>query len=361
MPRVSTFDTALERKTSKIILMWSSEARFVDADGILTYSQCPVKSCLFTSDTSLLEQSDVVIIYMDHAIDLPVNRLTHQRFVFFHLESPPNTTPERINDPLLRYGYFNWTMTYRWDSDIVQREHYNYLIAKSMKNDTKEIRPRILQDWSLLDGIEPLSNTEKKLSDPVLIKLIRGKTKMVAWFVSHCTTPIRREEYVRQLSQYVDVDIFGKCTNKNCPFDCDQMLRTDYKFYLSFENSWCQDYVSEKFYRPLLDDTVPIVLGGADYNLFAPSHSYINARDFGSPKELADYLLLLNKTENLYAKYFEWKRQYEVLSPDNYGMCDLCTMAHDDSLPAKVYPDIKEWWFKKEGLPVCEHSSTNYF
>ena len=28
--------------------------------------------------------------------------------------------------------------------------------------------------------------------------LISGKSKLVAWFVAHCSTPIRREEYVRQ-------------------------------------------------------------------------------------------------------------------------------------------------------------------
>jgi alpha-1,3-fucosyltransferase len=45
--------------------------------------------------------------------------------------------------------------------------------------------------------------------------------------------------------------------------------------------------VKEKFYRPLKYDRVPIVLGGANYNRFAPPHSYINAKDFKSPKELA--------------------------------------------------------------------------
>ncbi|EFX60364.1 hypothetical protein DAPPUDRAFT_19438, partial [Daphnia pulex] len=204
--------------------------------------------CLFTTDMSLLQQSDIVVLHFDTLEDYPINRQPHQRFVFFHFESPENTASTLMNDPRIRYDYFNWTMTYRRDSDIFLRDFYEKL------------------------------NFRLELAT-----FIRKKSKMVTWFVGHCQTPVRREEYVRQLSLYVSVDIFGSCTKK-CPYNCDEMLRAEYKFYLAFENSWCPDYVTEKFIRPFLYDAVPIVLGGADYNQFAPSNSYINAMDFGSPK-----------------------------------------------------------------------------
>ena len=64
------------------------------------------------------------------------------------------------------------------------------------------------------------------------------------------------------------------------------MLERDYKFYLSFENSICRDYVTEKFYNPLLYSTVPVVYGGADYDsIGAPFNSYIDVRNFTSGKQ----------------------------------------------------------------------------
>jgi alpha-1,3-fucosyltransferase len=50
----------------------------------------------------------------------------------------------------------------------------------------------------------------------------------------------------------------------------------NYKFYLSFENSVCRDYISEKFWKALNNNIVPVVLGGADYSRVAPPKSYIN-------------------------------------------------------------------------------------
>jgi hypothetical protein len=62
------------------------------------------------------------------------------------------------------------------------------------------------------------------------------------------------------------------------------MLERDYKFYLSFENSLCRDYVTEKFYNALQFTAVPIVYGSASYSTVAPRNSYIDVRDFPSGK-----------------------------------------------------------------------------
>jgi hypothetical protein len=367
MHDVSTnITSSVENSTLKIILMWNAWSSKMD-DKLLLKGKCKVRSCLFTTDMSLLQQSDIVVLHFDTLEDYPINRQPHQRFVFFHFESPENTASTLMNDPRIRYNYFNWTMTYRRDSDIFLRDFYGSLIAKkSIKNNTRESRYKYNnaknRKLPIIERKEKIINSlpqkEKINFQLELATFIRKKSKMVTWFVGHCQTPILREEYVRQLSLYVSVDIFGNCTKK-CPYNCDEMLRAEYKFYLAFENSWCPDYVTEKFIRPYVYDAVPIVLGGADYSQFAPINSYINAMDFESPKELADYLILLDKSNTLYAQYFNWKMDYYVSALDMFGWCDLCRMANDEKKPKKIYRDIKNWWMMENG--ECKTNSSKYF
>ncbi len=190
---------------------------------------------------------------------------------------------------------------------------------------------------------------------------ITAKTKQVAWFVSHCKTKINREGYVVELQKYIPIDVFGKClpNSKSCPrtnqSQCDDMLNKDYMFYLSFENSFCPDYVTEKFYRAFLTGTVPVVLGGANYSLFAPPHSYINARDFETPQLLADYLFKLSRSPDLYSRFFDWRGEFDILPSIIYAKerwCEMCKMLHDPKSPPKTYLDIEKWWYEDR---ACEN------
>ena len=63
-------------------------------------------------------------------------------------------------------------------------------------------------------------------------------------------------------------------------------------------------------YNALEAGIVPVVMGGADYVRAAPPGSYIDARDFKSPKELADRLVELAEDEEQYLQYFWWKEHY---------------------------------------------------
>ena len=82
-----------------------------------------------------------------------------------------------------------------------------------------------------------------------------GPRKPVAWLVSNCQTASHRELYVKELQKYVPVDVFGKCGEPlKCTKgrdECFVEIAESYKFYLSFENSICEDYVTEKFFNIL--------------------------------------------------------------------------------------------------------------
>ncbi|BFZ14331.1 hypothetical protein BsWGS_17370 [Bradybaena similaris] len=138
------------------------------------------------------------------------------------------------------------------------------------------------------------------------------------------------------MQKYIDVDIFGSCgtpctkTNSSC-----DNWPTKYKFYLSFENSLCTDYVTEKFFK-LFDQNlfvVPVVRGRADYDKHFHNFTYINAAHFKKPKDLALHLKDLAADLETYSKYLEYKDLYQ-LAPYQNVACRICTYVHTQKLPS---------------------------
>ena len=123
------------------------------------------------------------------------------------------------------------------------------------------------------------------------------KNKLAFWVVSHCETASKRELYVEALQQHLDIDVYGKCGPFECPgdnIDCFLHLSHQYKFYIAFENSLCQEYITEKFWRTIRLPLVPVVMGGTDYKKIAPPKSFIDVNDFANVEELAKYLQYLD-------------------------------------------------------------------
>lgn len=88
-----------------------------------------------------------------------------------------------------------------------------------------------------------------------------------------------------------------------------------YKFTLALENSISPDYVTDKFFDPLVVGSVPVYRGAAEVADFAPAvGSYINARDFSGPAELGEYLGELDRDDEAYARYHAWRQK--GLSPE---------------------------------------------
>jgi hypothetical protein len=73
--------------------------------------------------------------------------------------------------------------------------------------------------------------------------------------------------------------------------------------------------------------------------------------EFESPKELAAYLKHLDRDDDLYNSFFQWKGAGEVI--DVQFFCRLCAMLHDD-FPNKFYRDVNDWW---RGQGICTKGS----
>ena len=115
-------------------------------------------------------------------------------------------------------------------------------------------------------------------------------------------------------------------------------------FYLAFENSLCEEYVTEKFWDHLKGNLVPIVYGSGNYQEIAPPHSYINSLDFDSPKDLADYLKYLMTNTTAYHEYFQWTNHFTVYQDQNRVFCQICEALNKEPSEIKVYDDMNSWW-----------------
>ncbi|XP_014229066.1 glycoprotein 3-alpha-L-fucosyltransferase A isoform X2 [Trichogramma pretiosum] len=279
---------------------------------------CPVNTCLITRDNP--NDADL-IIFKDYVTHVG-KRNPNQAWMLYFLECPYHTQS-------VKNAIVNWTATYRHDSDIVAPyERWQYH------------NPKVTQI-------------------PQSFNYAANKTKKVAWFVSNCHPRNQRMNYAKELSKYIQVDIYGACGTLRCSRSqaqaCFGMLDADYKFYLAFENSNCRDYITEKFFvNGLGHNVLPIVMGAhpVDYARAAPYRSYIHVDEFESPKELAQYLHRLDADDELYNSYFRWKGTGEFIN--TYFWCRVCAMLHDSQRSHKHYKDVNEWW---RGEGICAPNS----
>ncbi|KAH9504727.1 hypothetical protein Btru_062655 [Bulinus truncatus] len=302
---------------------WYREAKLNQKN--LDFRACAYSQCTFDVTGKLKNEADVLIFFTGDLENIPVpSRPLGQVWVKAFFESP------------VHYGYpanyeawksvFNWTFTYRTDSDI--------------------FAPSTLLAWR-----------DKRLlySYDQYLNFAKNKTKTAAWFVSHCDTQSKREEYVKEMQKYIDVDIYGACGKLKCPRSardqCEAMLNHTYKFYLSFENSFCFDYVTEKVMQRLADrsQVVPVVRGGFNYTRYFPPGWYVNAADFRSAKDLALHLKELGNDHRKYASMLREKDRLVTLGYKN-DYCNLCEKVHR-STGTKIIPDIKQWSHADRSIP----------
>ncbi|XP_022701444.1 alpha-(1,3)-fucosyltransferase 5-like [Varroa jacobsoni] len=293
-------EPAVVQQANYSIVLWTSYFNLQNHpafdDSPVDPKLCAYTNCAFSVDRDEVDAADAVVFHQaDMSLsDLPPTRRFRQRWIMYNQESPPNsfTLSPAYN------GIFNWSMTYSRTDDIV----VPYF---------ETCRPANLSD-SAINEIG--AGTEEKAWAAV-------------WFVSNCRGPSNRMAYVEELQNYITIDIIGACSPRNiqCAKDnhkaCLDTFLPRYRFVLAFENSICNDYVTEKLRNVLPYDVIPIFWGGVDYGEFLPRESFVVATDYPNPRDLARALYRF-RNNDLFRRTLSYRRGVQARGVS--WKCRLC-------------------------------------
>ncbi|GJM16060.1 MAG: alpha-1,3-fucosyltransferase [Thermodesulfobacteriota bacterium] len=177
-------------------------------------------------------------------------------------------------------SHFDMTMTYHLDSDIPV--------------------PYVTNDFTDLIKHTPSPKKPENIANT---------------FISRPLNKSGRIQLLMQLMGHIQVDSYGELLNTHIlNRDKGRQTKMDiisqYKFTLAFENSISTDYVTEKFYEPLIAGSVPVYLGAPNIEDFSPGENcFIDASKWDNPESLAAYLQELSYNEELYQRYFDWRER----------------------------------------------------
>ncbi|XP_050977839.1 alpha-(1,3)-fucosyltransferase 10 isoform X3 [Labeo rohita] len=321
--------------------------------------ECGQNRCFFTVNKSYHShpQTEAFLFYDKHrhffpgtdfSIEsLPLPRHEQHQWALFHEESPKNNY-KLFHEPLITL--FNHTATFSRHSHLpLTTQHLEGLSALTAQT-----------------HLLPLSYKNQ----------LRKTLAPVVYVQSDCDPPSDRDVYIQELMQHIQVDSYGECLhNKDLPphlrdstamddQDFYQIL-AQYKFILAFENAVCDDYITEKLWRPLKLGVVPVYYGAPNVHMWLPDNrSAVVVNPNEPPKKLAQYLKRLDKNDWEYLKYLEWKHKREIsnvnlvtelkerpwgvqdIGQDNFidaFECMVCNRVwenihrHEKKLPSKVW------------------------
>jgi len=236
------------------------------------------KGVEITYDRNLLPVADAVVFnipFLYRDLEDDIEKPDNQIWIGWSYESEANY-PWMFSEELK--DLFDLWMTYHLDSDIVL-PYYDYTFLE-------------------------------KLYTPAI-----PKTKDVCMFISSPVNKSYRMEYLSELMEHLEIDSYGHW-KRNCFVEEDIGYTTklniikQYKFTIAFENAINKDYVTEKFFEPLIMGSVPIYLGAPNISTFSPGeNSYIDVRDYTSPKDLASDLKKYCLDDSMYNTLLEWRNQ----------------------------------------------------
>ena len=163
----------------------------------------------------------------------------------------------------------------------------------------------------------------------------------------------RREQFFHSLNRLRKVDSAGRALNNTgyrLPPGDRYKVKVDwlasYRFNLAFENTRRAGWCTEKLVDPLHVNTIPIYWGDPRVKDYFNPESFICRDDFSSDEELADYVLHVDDTPELYARYIRATPFHENRPNSAYDMNSLLAF-FDRVFRSRQKPTAQKRWFFK--------------
>ncbi|KAH8302647.1 hypothetical protein KR044_009260, partial [Drosophila immigrans] len=319
MPRNRQTTPSGHKSDGLAILIWNE---WEDSPSWDQY-QC---GCMVTGNRHYNKRNiDAVVVFADRRYSL--HHLKEINLTPNYLMVLASTAPLSLAQNALYHhatAPFNFTMSYRLDSDLVWTSHYF-----STYSQTDE---RVQQ----FDSPNENFIDELTVQQQYNFRLKLKKKNLLAAYMMYEVNDYSLPEslYLQELRKHIELDAFMGCTKYH---DC-----SHYKFLLIFDPSVCPDYVHPQFYTALEMFVVPVLIGGSNLTQLAPPGCSISSHQFSSPKELAQHLRELAEDPVQYEQYFWWHFKYQ-LQKNRQPYCELCQRLKQPR--HRRSPDsFLDWW-----------------
>ena len=364
---VVEYTTVFDRQ--KFCPFFTDQSSLDDANGFYI-RECPHKNCRFTCDKSEIQRADALLFhesdvnneqrkdktYISKISELR-RKISDKIFILWNDEA------NRVSSKLDEIK-FNWTMTYRFDAEVsdcaygcVYQRKPTFKRKAFLKQLAVEFKRRSSRALWFVSNCQSVYRIEfaSRIMDEFPIQAIGTCQRVVKYKRSlFSSLPIDSWlgilvfNFIRILSELLHV-------NEHCPRNSDCELRnlTESKLYLSYESKNCTNYITEKFWRMLRFNIIPVVIQPRRrfYEQIAPPDSFIHAEDFDyDPVRLARYLKTVASDFALYSKHLMWKTQYDTVfsakQTESRRLCEMCTQLNEQ--PSTIYYESISNWFNNE-------------
>jgi hypothetical protein len=189
---------------------------------------------------------------------------------------------------------------YTFEQTIYKDWLFNYTIT-SKKNDTFNFQLHNFYYYPYFEEVTNRSETEHYL------KLKNKKKNKYINFIYSNSNCNLRNEYYNFLSKSKKIDSYGKLFNnirhfKNNSFPEGQknLIISDYKYTIAFENSKHENYVTEKIWQPICLNSIPIYWGDKSVFNFFNKKKIIYIEDINDFKKSLIEIDKIDSSNQLY-------------------------------------------------------------